>query len=109
MTLFNTRDLLTVANRKGGFAVGAFNVNNMEYTQGVIQAAELEEAPVILMIGEPMIKFFGLDMMIAICESAAKPRGCRWRLPWTMARIWITSTAAWSWVSRSCSTGRTTR
>ncbi len=37
--------------------MGAFNVHNMEYTQGVIQAAELEEAPVILMIGEPMINF----------------------------------------------------
>lgn len=52
-------------------AVGAFNVHNMEYTQGVIQAAEELQAPVILMLGEPMIKWAGLDMLTTIALKAA--------------------------------------
>jgi ketose-bisphosphate aldolase len=72
MTLYNTQELLSVANQKGGFAVGAFNVHNMEYTQGVIKAAEMENAPVILMIGEAMIPYCGLDMIAAICQQAAQ-------------------------------------
>jgi fructose-bisphosphate aldolase class II len=70
MTLLTTKEILTIADRER-FAVGAFNVHNMEYTQGVIAAAELEQAPVILMIGEAMIPFAGLDMLGAICLQAA--------------------------------------
>ena len=72
MTLFSTNHLLSYPNKMGGFAIGAFNVHNMEYTQAVIQAAEMENAPVILMIGEAMIPFAGLDMLAAICLHAAK-------------------------------------
>lgn len=70
MTLLTTKEILTIADQQR-FAVGAFNVHNMEYTQGVISAAELENAPVILMIGEPMIPFAGLDMLGTICLRAA--------------------------------------
>ncbi len=52
-------------------AVAAFNVHNMEFVQGVVAAAEDEGAPVILMIGEPMIPFAGLEMLVAICRQAA--------------------------------------
>lgn len=70
MTLLTTKEILTIADQQR-FAVGAFNVHNMEYTQGVIRAAELENAPVILMIGEAMIPFAGLDMLGTICLQAA--------------------------------------
>ncbi|MDI6870185.1 MAG: class II fructose-bisphosphate aldolase family protein [Bacillota bacterium] len=56
----------------GHYAVGAFNVHNMEYVQAVIKAAEAENAPVILMIGEAMIPFAGLDMLATICLFAAE-------------------------------------
>lgn len=56
----------------GEYAIGAFNVHNMEYTQAVVAAAEAENAPVILMIGEPMIPFAGLDMLSTICTFAAR-------------------------------------
>lgn len=56
----------------GKYALGAFNVHNMEYTQAVIQAAEIEDAPVILMIGERLIPFAGLDMLSTICLFAAR-------------------------------------
>lgn len=72
MTLYTTFELLSLTNKLGGFAVGAFNVHNMEYTQGVIKAAELEDSPVILMIGEAMIPFCGLDMISTICLHAAQ-------------------------------------
>ena len=55
-----------------GCAIGAFNVHNMEYTQAVVRAAEEENAPVILMIGEPIIPFAGLDMLSTICLHAAR-------------------------------------
>ena len=54
------------------FAIAAFNVHNMEYTQAVIRAAEEENAPIILMIGEPMIPFAGLGMLSTICQYAAQ-------------------------------------
>lgn len=72
MPLYNPKDLLKVIPKKGGFAVGAFNVHNMEYVQAVVRAAELEDAPVILMIGELIIPFAGLDMLAAICKHAAR-------------------------------------
>ena len=54
------------------YAIGAFNVHNMEYTQAVIKAAEIEKAPVILMIGEAMLPFAGLEMLAHICKFAAQ-------------------------------------
>ena len=47
MALVNSRGLLRDA-RANGYAVGAFNVENMEMMQAVIAAAEAENAQVIL-------------------------------------------------------------
>lgn len=55
-----------------GFAVSAFNVHNMEYVQGVMMAAEKEDSPVILMVGAPMIKYFGLGWISTLCKYAAE-------------------------------------
>lgn len=54
------------------YAVGAFNVHNMEFVQGVIEAAEIENAPVILMVGEPMLHYFGMGWIAALCRYAAE-------------------------------------
>lgn len=53
-------------------AVAACNVHNMEFAQAVARAAQDEAAPVILMIGEAMIPFAGLDMLACICRHVAK-------------------------------------
>ena len=50
-------------------AIGAFN---MEYTQAVVKAAESENTPVILMLGEPVLKFAGLDMLADIALHAVR-------------------------------------
>ncbi|HHT73419.1 MAG TPA: class II fructose-bisphosphate aldolase [Firmicutes bacterium] len=54
------------------FAVAAFNVHNLEYAQGVMMAAEAENAPVILMVGAGMSKYCGLGWMAAVCKYAAE-------------------------------------
>ena len=49
MALVNTKKMFEMA-LKGGYAVGAFNVNNMEITQGIIEAVAEEKAPLILQV-----------------------------------------------------------
>ena len=49
MGLVNTRKMFEMAY-KNGYAIGAFNVNNMEITQGIINAVAEEKAPLILQI-----------------------------------------------------------
>lgn len=49
MALVNTKKMFEMAY-KNGYAIGAFNVNNMEITQGIIEAVAEEKAPVILQI-----------------------------------------------------------
>ncbi|OHB77119.1 MAG: fructose-1,6-bisphosphate aldolase, class II [Planctomycetes bacterium RBG_16_55_9] len=49
MALVNTRKMFKMAY-KNGYAIGAFNVNNMEITQGIIDAVAEEKAPVILQV-----------------------------------------------------------
>ena len=59
-----------VQNRS--MAIGAFNVHNMDYVQAVVKAAELENAPVILMLGEPILPYARLEMLAAIALFAAR-------------------------------------
>src|SRR5712671_2151711 len=51
MPLTHTRDLFAKA-LKGKYAVGAFNVNNMELLQAIVEACEEEKAPVMLQISK---------------------------------------------------------
>ena len=51
MPLTHTRDLFAKA-LKGKYALGAFNVNNMELLQAIVEACETEKAPVILQISK---------------------------------------------------------
>ena len=58
--------------QKGKYAVGAFNVNNMEMLQAVVNAAEKERAPVIIQTTENAIKYAGLDYLVAMVRVASK-------------------------------------
>lgn len=60
------------AAHKGGYAVGAFNMNNMEILQAIIAAAEEENSPVIIQTSEGAIKYAGLDYISAMVHLAAK-------------------------------------
>ena len=73
MPLYTTKKILEAAQQSGeNFAVPAFNVHNMEYTKAAVAAAEKQNAPVILMLGEPILKFAGLDTLANIAMFAAK-------------------------------------
>jgi fructose-bisphosphate aldolase class II len=52
------RDMLLKA-LDGRYAVGQFNLNNLEFTQAILQAAEAEQAPVILGVSEAYIPYMG--------------------------------------------------
>lgn len=57
---------------KHGYAVGAFNVNNLEAVQAVLRAAEKLKSPVIIQTTEGAIKYAGLEELVAIVKAAAK-------------------------------------
>ena len=65
MALVGTKKMLEMAQR-GGYAIGAFNVNNMEITQGIISAVAQEKAPLILQISRGARKYAGIRYLKAI-------------------------------------------
>ncbi|MBE9566978.1 MAG: class II fructose-bisphosphate aldolase [Proteobacteria bacterium] len=70
MPLVTSKELLEQAQAEG-YAVGAFNANNMESIRAVIEAAEEERAPVILQVSQGAIKYAGLKMATAMVQTAA--------------------------------------
>jgi len=71
MPLVTSKELLLKAQAEG-YAVGAFNANNMECVKAVIEAAEEEQAPVILQVSQGAIKYAGLAMATAMVKAAAE-------------------------------------
>ncbi|MCK4291716.1 MAG: class II fructose-1,6-bisphosphate aldolase [Planctomycetes bacterium] len=65
MALVNTRKMFEMAY-KNGYAVGAFNVNNMEITQGIIEAVAEEKAPLILQVSKGARKYAKISYLKAI-------------------------------------------
>ncbi len=55
---------------QGQYAIGAFNVNNMEIIQGIIQAAEEEKSPLILQVSAGARKYAGQHYIIKLMEAA---------------------------------------
>lgn len=72
MSLTTTRDMLLKAQREG-YAVGAFNAENMEMVQAVIEAAEELKAPVIIQTTPGTLKYASPELFAAMVgEEAAK-------------------------------------
>ena len=55
-----------------GYAVGQFNINNLEWTQAIIEVANEEDSPVILGASEGAIQYMGMDYLTAIARVAAE-------------------------------------
>ena len=55
---------------KEGFAIGAFNVNNMEIIQGIMDAAAEEKAPVILQASSSAIKYARINYLMKMVKAA---------------------------------------
>ncbi len=65
MALVNTKKMFEMAY-KNGYAVGAFNVNNMEITQGIIKAVAEKKAPLILQVSRGARVYASISYLKAI-------------------------------------------
>ncbi|HHY36608.1 MAG TPA: class II fructose-bisphosphate aldolase [Firmicutes bacterium] len=71
MPLVTSKGLLEKALQEG-YAIGAFNANNMEMVQAIVETAEEERSPVIVQISQGAIKYGGADYFAAIVKVAAE-------------------------------------
>jgi fructose-bisphosphate aldolase class II len=69
--LVTNKEVLSIASTKG-YAVGAFNINNMEILQSIAETAMEERSPVIIAASPSAIKYAGLEYIVAIVKAAAK-------------------------------------
>ncbi len=63
---------LFAAAQAGKYAVGAFNLNNMEILQAIVEAAEEENSPVILQASQGGIKYAGIEYVAGMAKIAAQ-------------------------------------
>ena len=70
MPLVSSQALLEAA-LEGHYALGAFNANNMEQIQGIVDGAVEEGAPVILQVSQGAIRYAGLEFAAAMVRTAA--------------------------------------
>ena len=54
------------------FAIGAFNINNMEFIQAITDAAEEAKSPVILQVSSSAIKYARMEYLIKMVEAAVE-------------------------------------
>lgn len=74
MPLVNTRDMFKKAY-EGGYAIGAFNVNNMEIIQGIVEGAIQEKAPLILQVSAGARKYAKHIYLTKLVEAAVEDTG----------------------------------
>ena len=60
---------------KGGYAVGAFNVNNMEIIQGIVQAGTNLNAPLILQVSKGARAYANHTYLVKLVEAAVETSG----------------------------------
>ena len=71
MALVTTKEMFEKA-MQGKYAIGAFNVNNMELIQGIVGAAAEQNSPVILQASSSAIKYAGIDYLMAMVKVSAE-------------------------------------
>ena len=69
MPLVTTKDMFE-KSMKEKFAIGAFNVNNMEIIQGIVDAAAIQNSPVILQASSSAIKYARIGYLKKMVEAA---------------------------------------
>jgi len=74
MALITSKDMLEKA-LMGDYAVGAFNVNNMEIIQGIADAAKIEKAPIILQVSAGARKYARPAYLLKLVEAAMEDTG----------------------------------
>ena len=71
MPLVTTKEMFE-KSMKEGFAIGAFNINNMEIIQGIIDAAQKQNSPVILQASSGAIKNARIKYLMKMVEAAVE-------------------------------------
>ena len=74
MPLVNTREMFKKAY-EGGYAIGAFNVNNMEIIQGIVEGAKAQNAPVVLQVSKGARAYANHTYLVKLVEAAEKTTG----------------------------------
>src|SRR5690606_26791471 len=74
MPLVSMKAFLPQAKSEG-FAVGQFNINNLEYVQAIIEAGKEEQSPLIFGASEGAIRYMGLSNVVALAKVAAEESG----------------------------------
>ena len=74
MPIVNTKEMFEKAY-KGGYAIGAFNVNNMEIVQGITEAAKELSAPLILQVSKGARAYANHTYLIKLVEAAVAETG----------------------------------
>lgn len=74
MPLVNPKEMLNKAYQ-GGYAIGAFNVNNMEMVQGIVDAAKAQNAPIILQVSAGARKYAKQSYLMKLVEAAVEDTG----------------------------------
>jgi len=69
--LIHIKDLVK-NTRKNGYALGSFNIHNIESALGVAQAAQKAKSPAIIQVSEGTIKYMGLKPITHIVSTVAK-------------------------------------
>ena len=71
MALVTTKEMFKKAYA-GGYAIGAFNINNMEIIQAITEAAAEEKSPVILQVSAGARKYAKHEYLLALAKAAVK-------------------------------------
>jgi fructose-bisphosphate aldolase, class II len=74
MPLVTSKEMFKKAY-EGGYAIGAFNVNNMEIIQGITEAAKEERAPLILQVSAGARKYAKHVYLMKLIEAALDDTG----------------------------------
>lgn len=74
MPLVTTKEMFKKAY-EGGYAIGAFNVNNMEIVQGIVNAAKAQNSPVILQVSAGARKYANPIYLRKLVEAAVETTG----------------------------------
>lgn len=74
MALVTTKEMFKKAY-EGHYAIGAFNINDMEIIQGVVNAAKAEKSPVILQVSSSALKYAGPKYLKAMVDAAIAETG----------------------------------
>ena len=71
MSLVTTKEMFE-KSMKEGYAIGAFNVNNMELIQGIVDAAAEQNSPVILQASSSAIKYARINYLMKMVQAAVE-------------------------------------